>query len=77
MDTPDIILHKGQTYSLYIEYKWGPYQRNKTWRGIWPMNIHLKDVLKMRQKALQTSYKQNQSELGGTPPILDNIVLEI
>ena len=44
-------------------------------RGIWPLNIHLRDALQLRQNALQSAHATYQ--VGGTPPILHNFAVEI
>jgi hypothetical protein len=77
MDTPDIGLRNNQYIIINFEYWWGSLHRSHTSRGTWHMNIHLKDLLKLRQNALQSAYRKEQAILGGSPPVLENINITI
>ena len=72
-DAPDIHLPSGQVLRLTYEYTWGTTPRHKTYVFSIPLQIHLRDYLKMRQNALQHAYHGIQRELGGSPPVLHDV----
>jgi hypothetical protein len=77
-DTPDITIPKGKRIYLTYEYKWGSTRREISVEKKIPLQIHLKDLLKIEQLGLYNAYRSRQVELGGEPPMLENIqVVEI
>ena len=77
-DTPDIMIPQGKRIYLTYEYKWGNTRREISVEKKIPLQIHLKDLLKIEQRALYEAYRPWQAQLGGEPPPLENIqVVEI
>ena len=73
LDCPDIILKKGQV--LIMDYSIDGRPKQRTYRRIMPLDMHLKDLIKMREKALQWFHAQSQ--LPDPLPKLFNICVRI
>ena len=67
---PDIIIRKDQIVEIQYHYNWGMLTRQRLAQLMPPMQIHLCDVLKVRQARLRAMYKEIQNDIGGTLPSL-------
>ena len=76
-DTPDVMLAKGQCIVIGYEYFWGNVLRKKSFQKLMALTMHAKDMFKLREKALRAAYSQNQTLLGGSPPRLFGLQLEL
>jgi hypothetical protein len=75
LDCPDITLRKGQVLIMQYSYTWDTLPRTRTYRRIMPLEMHLKDLCKMREKALQMAH--DREHLQGEPPKLFNMWVRI
>ena len=74
LDCPDVMVQKDQCVELWYKYRWGMSERTRYVRLIPALQIHLCDLLKMRQNRLQCMYSVEQ--VGGEPPKLYEIVAD-
>ena len=74
LDCPDVMVQKDQYVELWYKYRWGMSERARYVRLIPPLQIHLCDLLKMRQNRLQRMYWIEQLAVGGETPSLYEIV---
>jgi hypothetical protein len=65
MDCPDVIVGKDQVLTMRYNYLWDGIERKRAVVEKMPMNIHLKDYIKIRQKTIQVAHRREQ--LSGEP----------
>ena len=70
IDTPDVTLKPQQWLILKYSYTWGSLVRTRTFRRAIPLQMHLKDLLKMRELGLQQLCMRQRQLIGGPEPHL-------
>ncbi len=75
IDCPDIMLKKGEWVTLRYSYRWLGMERKRVACEVMPLQMHLKDYIKMREKALQMAHAREL--LQGAPPKLSHIQVQI
>src|SRR5665647_902102 len=71
IDCPDITVKKGEWLTLRYSYLWHGMERKRVACEMMPLQMHLKDYSKMREKALQMAHAREF--LQGAPPRPSNI----
>ena len=71
LDCPDIVVKKGEWLTLRYSYIWAGMERVRTVCQVMPLEMHLKDYIKMREKAVQGAHAREQ--LQGETPKFSNI----
>ena len=75
IDCPDITLKKGEWITMRYKYFWHGLERKRAACEVMPCGMHLKDYIKMREKALQMAHAREF--LQGAPPKLSDIWVQV
>ena len=75
IDCPGITLKKGEWVTLRYSYLWHGLERKRAACEVMPLQMHLKDYIKMREKTLQLAHAREQ--LQGDAPKFSNISAHI